>query len=152
MIFYTTCPKKQRFQVDDEDADYISLFSWKAHANSDFIYRNHLVTDASHYPRWIYLHSYYFNFPPRTFNIRFRDGNKFNLRKSNIYLVQRWHRHDLWTTEPLAILDVDTRSGVARPDRRVALSQPVARSAAAARRAVELRERLLAAQNSDKGK
>lgn len=119
MSFWETTDRhKIRFFVDDEDDAVIRHFNWFYKPASGYIYRNTNRYDPEHYPSHVYLHSYFFNFPPRQFKIRFRDGNKLNCSKANLEFDNMRPLHDQWTRVPRALALVEAPYAPEREGKR----------------------------------
>ena len=152
MSYWETTDKfAARFYVDDDDDAVIAPYYWQYKASTGYIFRWRLKSDPRHYPYAVYLHSWFFNFPPVRYKLRFRDGNKLNLSKSNLFFDTMRRDHPDWLRAPVPLTALEAKYAVERPvrpvqPRKVRVRKDGQEKERLAKMAADLRAKLRSAQ------
>lgn len=72
--------------VDQEDSTQLIDHGWEVHSNGYIICRETIKIGSTRVRRCVYIHRAIMS-PGRSQKVRFKDGNPFNCRKDNLYLV-----------------------------------------------------------------
>jgi hypothetical protein len=80
-------------KLDDEDYDKVSLYFWRIRFSyNDLAQKNILVVapakNKQGRPTNILLPRLVMRNPPRDYAVKFKDGDRLNMQKSNLYLVR----------------------------------------------------------------
>lgn len=80
-------------KLDDEDYERASLYIWRVRFScKDLAQKNILVVAPAKNKRGrptnILLHRIVMHNPPRDYAVKFKDGNRLNMQKTNLYLVR----------------------------------------------------------------
>lgn len=92
-------PSGHQVKLDNEDYDKVSLYFWRIRFSCrDLDQKNILVLapakNKQGRPTHILLHRLVMGKPPRDYAVKFKDGDRLNMQKGNLFLVRygRWTR------------------------------------------------------------
>jgi hypothetical protein len=80
----------QQIKLDNEDYDKVISFRW--HVRAIFRYMQYYDTIVVAYPagskKAIHLHRLIMKNPPKDYAVKFRDGDRLNMQKNNLFLTR----------------------------------------------------------------
>ena len=86
-------PSGHQVKLDNEDYDKASLYFWRIRFNcNDLAQKNILVVAPAKSkqgrPTNVFLPRIVMHKPPRDYEVKFKDGDRLNMQKGNLYLVR----------------------------------------------------------------